>query len=523
MGKPLKLIVTEPQISSGEAEAVLKRALERERIARQRAEDVLETMSSKIFETNEKLRSQNEALEFITKIAEIAEEDGKMTAALEKFLDLSVRLLGWPLAHVYWASKENPDIFESSRIWAGPDLQACPDCESFRKVTEAKQFTVGEGLPGQVVAENHVVWIEDLTQETNFPRAKFLQSLRYKSAIGIPLALNGKVFAVFEFFHTSGMVKNLEKSKVIQTGAMQLARLLERKSAQKLVKKNYLKLQSAQQQLVQSEKMASLGIITAGVAHEINNPLSFILTNIDVLKGYWENISSYQAQMDAFIHKLPKEDREQIEALRKSTDYDLIRTDSPELIGETLSGVFRVRDIVQGLKTFSHIEQEKKKEFNLLNCIHTSTRLLANEIRYKCDVKLDLQPVPSLIGYEGQIVQVLANLLMNSIQAMSEVKRGNIWISTHLLDDGKICVSVKDDGTGIPPALLNQIFTPFFTTKPVGKGTGLGLSISYGIIKAHNGDIQVKSVPGEGTQFDLIFSNVATTDSAISSEGDFEW
>ena len=179
--------------------------------------------------------------------------------------------------------------------------------------------------------------------------------------------------------------------------------------------------------------------------------------------------------------------------------------DLPSLISETISGAQRVRDIVRGLKSFSHTESDVRTDFDLGVCVQDALKLLANEIKYRCDLSLDLQPIPKMNGYTGQIIQVITNLVLNSLQAM-EGMEGRLHIRTWRNEgDGTIRMCVEDNGKGIQPDHLQQIFTPFFSTKPVGKGTGLGLSISYGIVKAHGGEITVRSQPYVKTEFEIIF------------------
>ncbi|MDO9181536.1 MAG: ATP-binding protein, partial [Bacteriovorax sp.] len=254
---------------------------------------------------------------------------------------------------------------------------------------------------------------------------------------------------------------------------------------------NYKKLKEVKSQLIQSEKMASLGTISAGIAHEINNPLSFLLTNSEVLKEYLTTIIQYIKRLEN-----PTENETDITKLKKSIDY--ILQDTPMLMNESLEGIDRIKEIVNGLKTFSRADDGDIKEFDINTCIETSLRLVSNELKHKCKITKNFQSLPPVRGSAGQIIQVLTNLLVNSAQAIEDF--GLIEISTKE-SENNIIVSIKDSGKGISQENLDQLFTPFFTTKPTGQGTGLGLSISYGIIKKHKGDITVESTIGKGTEF----------------------
>lgn len=261
-------------------------------------------------------------------------------------------------------------------------------------------------------------------------------------------------------------------------------------------------------QLVQSEKMASLGQLAAGVAHEINNPIAYVLSNLGTLQEYVEVFQSvirgYQATAEAAVAGDREEVARSVARIRDFQSrerYDEILADIGELFDDSGEGLLRVKDIVQNLKSFVRLDEAEVKEADLNESLQTTLKVVANELRYKCDVKLKLGEIPRLRCYAGQLNQVFMNLLMNAAQAIGD--HGEVTISTWSNDDD-ICVSVNDTGKGIPPENLSKLFTPFFTTKPVGAGTGLGLSISYGIVQKHGGRIEVASEVGRGTTFTVI-------------------
>lgn len=266
---------------------------------------------------------------------------------------------------------------------------------------------------------------------------------------------------------------------------------------------NQLALEKTQVQLIQSEKMATLGQLAAGVAHEINNPIGFIKSNLCSLSEYIEIfLSQFKKYKNllSFLHD-PKQIKTliaQIQDEEEKENLPFILNDISQLLEESIEGSERVSQIVSNLKSFSRIDESETKEFDLNEGIQSTLRLLHNEIKYKCKVETKLNPLPKILCASGQLNQVFMNLIVNAIQACDE--KGEIYIqSSHLRDHVEIKVS--DNGVGIPKHALPNIFDPFFTTKPVGEGTGLGLSLSYGIIQEHNGEIKVKSQEGKGTEF----------------------
>ncbi|KAB0517145.1 response regulator [Pseudomonas extremorientalis] len=257
-------------------------------------------------------------------------------------------------------------------------------------------------------------------------------------------------------------------------------------------------------QLVQSEKLASLGQLAAGVAHEINNPVGFISSNLSTLDGYFNQL---QQMLDAYrtveASLASGTQRDQLKAMRDEVELDFLKEDIPILIRESKEGISRVIQIVKDLKNFSRVDNDQTWQFaNLQQGIDSTLNIVASELKYKADVVKHYAPLPEIECLASQLNQVVMNLVINAAQAMGP-ERGTITISNGV-EGEHVWLEVADNGCGIAPESVQKIFDPFFTTKPVGEGTGLGLSLSYGIVKKHRGDISVSSEPGKGTTFRVV-------------------
>ncbi|GIL18171.1 MAG: hypothetical protein BroJett040_19220 [Oligoflexia bacterium] len=253
-------------------------------------------------------------------------------------------------------------------------------------------------------------------------------------------------------------------------------------------------LKETQSRLVHSSKMSSLGQLVAGVAHELNNPIGFIYSNMTHLREYGNRLIQY-AEM---VEKDPARAAE----IKKQLDIDYVKTDLPKLITSCEDGARRTRDIVMGLRNFSRLEEAKLKEIDLHEAIDNTLSLLSGEIKNRIQIHKYYGDIPLVTCYASQLNQVFMNILSNAVHAIEG--NGNIWITTQKVTKNNkpmISISFQDSGKGMTPEVMEKIFDPFFSTKGVGQGTGLGLSISYGIIETHGGEIQVKSQVGVGTEF----------------------
>jgi two-component system NtrC family sensor kinase len=281
--------------------------------------------------------------------------------------------------------------------------------------------------------------------------------------------------------------------------------ITERMRAQEELKTAYSELKLSQSQLVQSEKMATIGRLAAGIAHEINNPTAFVLSNLSTLGKYISNISSILAKYSQLESLIARSDNpsitgfhQELMLLKQDLELNYILEDLPKLISETSEGATRIKAIVQDLKTFSRIEESEKSYLDPNEVIDSVLRIFWNELKFKTDIVKEYGPLSRIDCYPQQLSQVFLNLLTNALDAIKE--HGTINIKTYEKGQDTF-IEISDTGSGMSEDTLSHLFEPFFTTKPVGKGTGLGLSIVYSIIKNHKGDIQVESKLGEGTRF----------------------
>ncbi|HTY63867.1 MAG TPA: ATP-binding protein [Acidobacteriota bacterium] len=274
-------------------------------------------------------------------------------------------------------------------------------------------------------------------------------------------------------------------------------RTLELENSHEALKRAYLDLQSAQEQLVQTEKMASLGQLVAGIAHEIKNPLNFIYGNTGFLADYTQKLQLLVESFDA-LQSISREDRDEIARLKEGMHYSFVKDDLKILIDNFSEGARRINTIVSDLRTFSRMDADKISDVDIHASLELSLSLMRNQYKKRIEIHKEYGDIPKIQGFAGKLNQVFLNLLSNAFQAIPG--NGDVWIRTRT-KDSYVEVEVEDNGVGIPRENFRRIFEPFFTTKPVGQGTGLGLSISYGIIEQHRGRIDVTSVPLKGTSF----------------------
>ncbi len=298
--------------------------------------------------------------------------------------------------------------------------------------------------------------------------------------------------------------KEIEKSleETVEKRTLELQRtnqVLEKEKEEQLGLNNQLK--ETQGHLIQSEKMASIGQLAAGVAHEINNPLGYIYSNLNTLKGYLTDIKQVASMAKKMANELPSDNSlsSEFNTLAKELDLEFLQEDLQDLVKESIEGATRAKKIVQDLRDFSRIDKQEREIFDVEEGISATLNIVHNELKYKADIVKEYGGIKPFKCVGAQLNQVFMNLLVNAAHAIDDF--GKITVRTGYEGEDYAWIEVEDTGKGIPDDVKNKIFDPFFTTKPVGKGTGLGLSLSYKIIQDHHGRLEVDSVVGKGTKF----------------------
>lgn len=304
------------------------------------------------------------------------------------------------------------------------------------------------------------------------------------------------------------LIEELEKRKKLESELR--ARNKELSERTREFMESNSKLKETQAQLIQSEKMAAIGLLAAGIAHEINNPIGFVKSNLSVISDYFETLLSIALLSGKLLEFHTEEGQNEnekselianIKAQLSSTGLDYLQEDIPAILKETNEGISRVTSIVKDLKGFSHASETDWEIFDLHSGIDSTINIANNEIKYHASVTRNYGDIPLIECIPSQINQVILNVIINAAQAIKE--SGEITITTSLKGD-RVSISVNDTGCGIKPEDREHLFEPFFTTKPVGTGTGLGLSVSYGIVKAHGGEIEITSELGIGTRVEIL-------------------
>jgi signal transduction histidine kinase len=339
--------------------------------------------------------------------------------------------------------------------------------------------------------------------------AIFIQGLSLESTKGLyfPIFINNNFFFICaniigmmasysqELFYKKDFIQRREIEKHFQELSEANEKLNVQKEKLQMILEN---LQRTQNQLIQSEKMASLGLLVAGIAHEINNPVNFISAGVDSLSTNLEEIR----QVLEIYHKITPgnvtKKLKEIEELKQKVEYKEAIRELNKLIDSIKNGTKRTTEIVKGLRTFSRLDEDILKTADIHEEIDSTLILLHNKYKDRIEIIKNYGQIPLIECFPGQLDQVFMNILSNAIDAID--KKGSITINTSISREN-IKVSIKDTGHGIPENLKVKIFDPFFTTKGVGKGTGLGLSISQSIIEKHKGTITFKSEQEKGTIF----------------------
>ena len=493
--KPLSIAEFDKRIS------VLERKAAREKKARNLAESQLEEYSRKIYETNQSLQialhsatQKQSELKYLgmasscvaserpleDMIANIVELTGKFCRAYcGKYLvtDQNNQLKGdipqvWQSKSGWHLNQELEDLITANLPLSLGELKrswTISSVKSTNKGIDDTHYTLF--YINFALADQHLGWLAFLTQ-ADIVSDEILS-----------------VLATAKEHLLSGIRRRLTDERILRRNT-QLQESLD-------------KLEKARRQLIQSEKMASLGQLAAGVAHEINNPLAFIRSNMEVLKQYLTDYQTFHKNLEVQLQADGKLDSCFYQEQSTNIDLPYISEDSGDLMISNISGLDRVKEIVENLKSFSHAGDEALIPISIFDCVAAALKVTNSLFKYEHHIENSLsQTCPAITGNAGQLQQVFINLFVNAAYAMEG--GGKLSISSTQIGN-KLVIKISDTGCGMDEETLTQLFTPFFTTKPVGVGTGLGLSVSYAILEAHHVGVEVNSELGKGSTFNLSF------------------
>jgi two-component system, NtrC family, sensor kinase len=419
----------------------------------------------------------------------LAEADSPTQADL-KILATICESLDWDLGAL-WRVDPHTERLRCVTIWNRPEVPAT----AFQAQTRSETFERGIGIPGRVWADAHPTWIPNLALDINFPRLSTALADGLHAAFAVPILVRGDCRGVLEFYSREVRPVDLAILEMVNNVGSQIGQFIERHQMRARV--------------IQSEKLASLGMLSAGVAHEINNPLAYVANNLAVLERdvrfLLDVLALYEQGQGSLATAHPELGRQ---LARLITEFDLayVRDNMGKILQSTRHGVKRVADIVQSLRGFARLDRATVDQANIHEALKAALEMLRDRLnRQQITVEEHLHELSEVAGSPAQLNQVFLNLLVNAVQAIESTHRadGRIAITT-AEEDGEIVVELADNGCGIPDDILPQIFDPFFTTKAVGDGTGLGLSITHSIVQDHGGRLQIESVPGEGTNVRVI-------------------
>jgi PAS domain S-box-containing protein len=426
--------------------------------------------------------------------ARVLAEAESLGEAVPRLLETVAVTLDWDLG-VLWRVDVPAQKLRCAAIWSRPG----PDLSAFEAATWGIAPGRGDRLPGRVWAEAQPEWVTDVAGDPGFLRRPAAGAAGLHAGFAVPIQLQGECLGVLEFFSREARPDDPATLDMMASLGSQIGQFLER--------------QQMRARVTQAEKLASLGMLSAGVAHEINNPLSYIANNLavldrdsrfllDVLALYEQGRPELQAARPEVVRR--------VDQLAEDFDLSYVRKSLGQMLDSTRKGVKRVADIVQNLRGFARLDRAEDHRADVHEAIRTALEMIRGRLdRRGIAVEERFGDIPPVAGSPAQLNQVFLNLLVNALQAIEETHRidGRIAITTGAVD-GEVVIEVADNGCGIPVDVLPHIFTPFYTTKEVGDGTGLGLSITHGMVSDHGGRLEVDSTLGQGTRFRVILAAV---------------
>ncbi len=465
-------------------------------------------------QANVQLRQKSALVELLQRVAVAANQAESLEAALQIGIDEVCAYTGWPVGHAYILAEDGSGELETVRVW---HLDHGERFATFRQITEATRFQPGVGLPGRVLSTGKPLWIMDVTQDANFPRARAARDIGVKGAFGFPLLVGSEVYGMLEFFISEPKVPDEALLQTMAHIGTQLGRVFERlrRVEQELrraklateqrnaeLEQALRQLETAQEQLIVQEKLASLGALTAGIAHEIKNPLNFVINFAQLAGDLLGELTDELAQR-----------KDQLPPAVSDNVSDLL-TNLEQNFGKIQEHGKRADDIIQGMLMHSRGRTGERQSMDLnallaqyVNLAYHGQRALDSSFHVTITTHYDesLGPV-SMVPQD--LGRVILNLAANAFYAVAEKKKlapapyaPSVSVTTKNVGD-RVEIRVRDNGNGIPSTVRDKLFQPFVTTKPIGAGTGLGLSISYDIVvHGHQGRIGVETEEGRGTEF----------------------
>ena len=471
-----------------------EKAYLREKQARLQAEKLLDEKTREVQSSIDMIQhqfndlmQQKQESDFLLAITKLAQSDESKDKIVDKYLELNSEYLNSKSYRKTWYS--NGKVSNEVLSIDGSSLPNIKD-DIYKSLDGTKQPEL---------------W--DVARVVGDDDARYYFEKDLHLILFIPITLFGKTRLICEFYFSEGskvdsFLASLEAASfqlsLIIEGIYNKERLFNN---YKEIKSSHEELKKAQSQLVQSEKMASLGQLAAGVAHEINNPIGFVMSNVGTLKEYSTILSDFSRIALELANQSESKAAQTLKEIDENQNIDFIVGDIDEIMSDCSDGLRRVKEIVANLKSFARSDDEEMAEIDINECIENTIKVVWNELKYKVTLHREFQQdLPKIKAHEGQIGQVIMNMLVNASHAIDE--RGDIHIYTLATESG-VQIQIQDSGKGMSQAVMSKIFDPFFTTKGVSEGTGLGLSISYGIIESHGGTIRVESKQGVGTTFKI--------------------
>ncbi len=468
----------------------------------------------------QRLEERVKRLELFERISKAISSTLDLQALLEKVMEITKSVMGAEACSVLLLDKVTAELVFTVALG--------------EKGEEVKEFRIkpGQGIAGWVLENREPLLVPDVKADGRFYKeVDDKTGFETRSMIAVPLYVKDKIVGVIEVINKANgnsfderdmetlitmageiavavdnarMAEDLKRSnEQIEVYSLNLEAMVLNRTAE--LEKANRELKAAQAQLLQTEKLSSLGQLAAGIAHEINNPIGFINSNLRTMGEYVEDLIHLINKYEVMANAIRERDydslstiNKEVERIKKEIKFDFIMEDFEKLIRESKDGAYRVYKIVRDLRGFARADDAERKFVDIHTALDSTLNIVWNELKYKAEVIKDYGDIPDVECLPTQLNQVFVNILINAGQSIKE--KGEITIKTYT-EGERVFVEISDTGSGIPEENLNKIFDPFFTTKEPGKGTGLGLSIVYGIIKKHNGDIKVKSRLGEGTTF----------------------